>query len=244
MSKTHNDALTKAMETFLNIEHQYVDMRGVQLMLVEKHEQVVATLQARVAGLVDAAKRIMVAMDADIPGLPGSPLEELRAAIANADPNPSTSINSVGVDIAEPALKSVNSPEQHAELSAMRFASPPPVIRDVGMVGHIVYQFREVDKSEAVDMRITGITHDEARQIAEQLGGGSVVWQHGKCYPDRDIVCSTASPPPAVPDGYVMVPREPTQVMLDAAWKHGDKDKSDAPDPYYAYRAMIEAGEK
>ncbi len=36
-----------------------------------------------------------------------------------------------------------------------------------------------------------------------------------------------------------LVPKEPTQEMIDEAWKYGDTVKSDAPDPVYAYRAML-----
>lgn len=39
------------------------------------------------------------------------------------------------------------------------------------------------------------------------------------------------------PDGYVLVPVEPTAEMISAAWRYGDGDE--APDPVYAYRTML-----
>lgn len=45
-----------------------------------------------------------------------------------------------------------------------------------------------------------------------------------------------------VPAGWKLVPLEPTQAMVDAAWKFaGGKHVTDAPDPYYAYRTMLAA---
>lgn len=41
------------------------------------------------------------------------------------------------------------------------------------------------------------------------------------------------------PTGYVLVPVEPTAEMISAAWRYGDGDE--APDPVYAYRAMLAA---
>ena len=42
-----------------------------------------------------------------------------------------------------------------------------------------------------------------------------------------------------VPQGWKLVPVDPTSEMLKAAWKHGIDDE--APDPYYAYKAMLAA---
>ncbi|WP_443096802.1 hypothetical protein ACTT2I_05265 [Stenotrophomonas sp. PUT21] len=41
------------------------------------------------------------------------------------------------------------------------------------------------------------------------------------------------------PEGYVLVPVEPTEAMIAEAWKYGSAD--DAPDPVYSYRAMLAA---
>ncbi|MBN5015984.1 hypothetical protein JY408_03185 [Stenotrophomonas maltophilia] len=41
------------------------------------------------------------------------------------------------------------------------------------------------------------------------------------------------------PEGYVLVPVEPTAEMISAAWRYGDGD--DAPDPVYSWRAMLTA---
>lgn len=41
------------------------------------------------------------------------------------------------------------------------------------------------------------------------------------------------------PEGYVLVPVEPTEEMIAAAWRYGDGD--DAPDPVYSWRAMLAA---
>lgn len=41
--------------------------------------------------------------------------------------------------------------------------------------------------------------------------------------------------------GWKLVPVEPTNEMIRMAWKYGDHLKSDAPDPVYAYRAMLAA---
>lgn len=41
------------------------------------------------------------------------------------------------------------------------------------------------------------------------------------------------------PEGYVLVPVEPTAEMIAAAWRYGDGD--DAPDPVYSWRAMLAA---
>lgn len=41
------------------------------------------------------------------------------------------------------------------------------------------------------------------------------------------------------PEGYVLVPVEPTATMIAEAWKYGFGD--DAPDPVYSYRAMLAA---
>lgn len=40
----------------------------------------------------------------------------------------------------------------------------------------------------------------------------------------------------------LLVPKEPTAEMIAAAWKYGDYAKSDAPDPVYAYKAMVAVG--
>ena len=47
------------------------------------------------------------------------------------------------------------------------------------------------------------------------------------------------APAAPVPQGWKPVPVEPTSEMLKAAWKHGIDDE--APDPYYAYKAMLAA---
>lgn len=44
------------------------------------------------------------------------------------------------------------------------------------------------------------------------------------------------------PEGYVLVPVEPTEAMIAEAWKYGFAD--DAPDPVYSYRAMLAAHQK
>jgi|SRR5687768_405611 len=44
-----------------------------------------------------------------------------------------------------------------------------------------------------------------------------------------------------IPEGWQLVPVEPTQAMADAAWKYGNEKTSDAPDPVYAYKAMLAA---
>ena len=44
-----------------------------------------------------------------------------------------------------------------------------------------------------VNMKISWITREEARNIAELLGGGSVVWSNGRCYPAREIECEIAT---------------------------------------------------
>lgn len=41
---------------------------------------------------------------------------------------------------------------------------------------------------------------------------------------------------------YVWLPTEPSPEMIAAAWKYGNEATSDAPDPVYAYRAMVRAG--
>ncbi|MHC5194914.1 hypothetical protein ACYSUW_14265 [Pseudomonas frederiksbergensis] len=41
---------------------------------------------------------------------------------------------------------------------------------------------------------------------------------------------------------YVWLPTEPSPEMIAAAWKYGNETTSDAPDPVYAYRAMVRAG--
>lgn len=41
------------------------------------------------------------------------------------------------------------------------------------------------------------------------------------------------------PEGWVLVPVEPTEEMIAAAWRYGDGD--DAPDPVYSWRAMLAA---
>lgn len=51
-----------------------------------------------------------------------------------------------------------------------------------------------------------------------------------------------ASPPqPAVPQGYKLVPIEPTRAMISRAWVYGNHAASEAPDPVYAYKAMLAA---
>ena len=48
----------------------------------------------------------------------------------------------------------------------------------------------EEDKELLVNMKISRITRREAGNIAELLGGGSVVWSNGKCYPAREVECA------------------------------------------------------
>ncbi len=53
-------------------------------------------------------------------------------------------------------------------------------------------------------------------------------------------LASLSAPKPS--GEWVLVPREPTQAMCDAAWKYGVGDE--APDPNYAYRAMLATAPK
>lgn len=45
----------------------------------------------------------------------------------------------------------------------------------------------------------------------------------------------------SVPDGWKLVPVEPTKGMLDAAWTRGDLKESIPPDPYYSWKLMLSA---
>lgn len=56
--------------------------------------------------------------------------------------------------------------------------------------------------------------------------------------PDRRALgCIIAALTP--PEGYVLVPLEPTEAMVAAAWRYGDG--GEAPDPVYSWRAMLAA---
>lgn len=56
----------------------------------------------------------------------------------------------------------------------------------------------------------------------------------------RDVIQEFASRrAQVVPDGWKLVPVEPTEGMLKAAWERGIREE--APDPYYAYKAMLAA---
>ncbi len=73
---------------------------------------------------------------------------------------------------------------------AIRALSPTPT-EDVSTPTELVGGYVRVprDGTPIFDMRVTNITRQEAREIAEQLGGGAVLWQHDKCYPAMDVMC-------------------------------------------------------
>jgi hypothetical protein len=45
--------------------------------------------------------------------------------------------------------------------------------------------------------------------------------------------------PIEIPDGYAIVPKEPSQAMADEAWKYGDQVNHIPADPVYSYKAML-----
>lgn len=68
------------------------------------------------------------------------------------------------------------------------------------------------------------------RSYAHEIRNG-----HGEWGEEIRAIIAALTPP----EGFVLVPVEPTQEMVAEAWKYGVAD--DAPDPVYAYRAMLAA---
>ncbi|WP_414486030.1 hypothetical protein [Stenotrophomonas maltophilia] len=82
-----------------------------------------------------------------------------------------------------------------------------------------------------------------AREILAQNVGslevGGVVSPSGDLFLAESGVVQAIIAALTPPDGFLLVPAQPTEEMIAAAWRHGDGDE--APDPVYSWRAMIAA---
>ncbi len=70
---------------------------------------------------------------------------------------------------------------------------------------------------------------------AERVNDMAASGAAGSIRTTLDAIIAALTPP----EGYVLVPVEPTEAMVAEAWKYGSAD--DAPDPVYSYRAMLAA---
>ena len=66
----------------------------------------------------------------------------------------------------------------------------------------------------------------------------------GDLYERIDALLTGQVPAPAVPEGWQLVPVEPTEVMLDATNEHIWGRDTDQNDMLFAYRAMLAAAPK
>jgi hypothetical protein len=89
-----------------------------------------------------------------------------------------------------------------------------------------------------VAVRADGLHHVFWNRDPEEAPAGTFLYtaDQMRAYASRAVA-------QAVPEGWVLVPREPTREMLDAAWDNGfsGPGEDDQPDFAAAYRAMLAA---
>ena len=94
------------------------------------------------------------------------------------------------------------------------------------------FNFNENTGDYEIKSECVNSTDDEDRKVAyEVLNTGWVMWLRAK----RDAKAQV------VPEGFVVVPKEPTEAMLRAANDHVMNTHAT---PFSAYKAMIEAQEQ
>ncbi|MGG8087127.1 DUF550 domain-containing protein [Klebsiella aerogenes] len=161
--------------------------------------------------------------------------------------------NSHGRDIplyrhAQPAPERDQVRSEHAEWSQATFGNVGPI----GPLKHLSKEALEAaaepdDLSEWADMqfllwdaqRRAGITDEQITQaMTEKLAVNKQrEWPEPKDGEPRLHI--KAQPVPVVPDGYVMVPKEPTKEMIDAGWLHFIGTKH--PSSKGTYKSMLAA---
>jgi hypothetical protein len=97
-------------------------------------------------------------------------------------------------------------------------------------------QSREQVTLERVEASIDHY-YDDCRLVIEPDPEGSLV------YYDNVVQVLQATPQPVVPEGYVLVPAEPTRAMLDAAIATPCAEDQDE-DYVNMYKAMLSAGKE
>jgi hypothetical protein len=159
--------------------------------------------------------------------------------------------------------------ELMAEAPLYRHAQPAPVVPavsdDIGEIrvgrlptmnqddypglGDWWVQLRIGKDSDEVLARVYGATPQEANNRAEALACRAAILQ-------AEPVCTCPSgdgslrwpcpvhpsSSPVIPDGYVMVPKEPTKEMIDAGWLHYMGTKN--PSSKGTYKAMLAAAQQ
>lgn len=97
---------------------------------------------------------------------------------------------------------------------------------------------------DGIYVRTCRVNHETCYELTD---GKGKFWMYPKRSTeriDRPSVFEEAALRLAVPDGFVVVPREPTPEMLDAGWAEGAKlCESGAPDFAAAWTAMLAAVE-
>lgn len=116
-----------------------------------------------------------------------------------------------------------------------RHAQPAPIVLKDHQIRELVNQLRDI-----------AIKYHAAGQLREQIARAvrSSMLQAGNCRENENSstnnfreIAETSTNSPVIPDGYVMVPKEPTEEMNKAGW--AAMNEHDAINP--TYRAMLAA---
>lgn len=134
----------------------------------------------------------------------------------------------------------------HAVLDALKPETPATDRIYAGIKAEGVEQYLALSlKAEREVWRKEGPTDDERIMTIEGIHNCERCGDEGWVVGEMGIIrcaCGQAGNSPVIPEGYVMVPKEPTKEMIDAGWLHFMGTKN--PSSKGTYKSMLAAAEQ